>query len=754
MAELHRVKGIAQIIFSAALTLICAPQQYVLILAFVLFFAPIKQLHAQVYDPVLRDSLIKIVQQYDAGKKELQQPEYVPADTQKADLLWQIISADDMNNNLNEFKHRLEELKIISNKLNYKKGIANALTCEASYKISQQEYKKALELHKKALEIRQQIGDSVGIRWSYLNIGNCFIFQNIYKEAMPWFIKSLKLSEAANDSSLLYYNYMCMFGIYDGIGNKKESLACMQKAVDYAYNPKSQYNYGMALMLLAYNYASAQNQPHKADSLLTIAYKIIVELKSVFHYNYYYNVKASVNEARGNYGNAILLYKQSTAMEDSLKISQNKPYNLRSIVENILRADNKQLAVAGIAPNKKYDEVINYANQSLAITIPSNIMDMTADNYKFISQAYEAKGNMKQAYKYFKMSTQIKDSLFSSENTKAINELRMKYETEKKEAEIVLLKKDNLLQQQEVGNQKTQRNAFIGGLVMVMMISGVVYNKYKTKQASNRQLAVNLQRLKHTQQQLIEQEKLASVGALTAGIAHEIKNPLNFINNFSELNTEIVEDLPTAKDDAEKNKMLGYLKSNFGKITAHGERADSIVRNMLAHSNNELRDKELTDINELCNEYLRISYRSVLVSNPLFKCELKTSLDPAIPKITIMAQDFSRALINIFSNAFYAVNQHKSINQNLKPQVSLTTQFQNNLITILIKDNGTGMSNEIREKMFEPFYTTKPAGQGTGLGLSLSFDIIKDHNGKIEVESKENEFTQFKIILPTSSTLA
>ncbi len=724
------------------------------ILIALLFFSPLLwagsggEANAQVLDTLKRDSLIQELKKYEKRKKELNQPMYVPGDTIKAELLWQINNADDYYKNQIECKKRTDELKKISYAINYKKGIANAVTSEAGNYSVKQEYNKALELNKKALEIRQQIGDETGIRWSYFNIGANYQWQNLNKEAMPWYMKCLKVSEAAKDSNLLYLLYTGLSGIYETFGDKKQALICSEKFTAYSNSPNRQYDYGLALCMLAQSYANLQNETAKADSVLAIAKKIATELNSFYHFSYYYNASASVAEAKGNYGEAILAYLHSNAMEDSIRVSQNKPYNLRCITDDILKADQKQLAIAGIPESNKYDEVIKYANQSLAITIPSNIMDQTADNYKFLSMAYEAKGDMNQAYKYFKMSTVIKDSLYNAENTKTINDLRMQYETEKKEQQIVLLKKDNLLQQQEVSRQKTTRNAFIGGLVMIVMITGVAYNRYKTKQSANRQLAINLQRLEHTQKQLIEQEKLASVGALTAGIAHEIKNPLNFINNFSELNTEIVEDLPAAKNDTEKAKMLNYLKINFEKITEHGIRADSIVRNMLAHSNNEVREKELTDINELCDEYFRISYKSVRVTNPEFKCELKTTLDPAVPKMYMMAQDISRVFINIFTNAFYAVNEHKLSNPALNPEVALITQYQNNQVTILIKDNGTGMSEEVRKKIFEPFYTTKPAGQGTGLGLSLSFDIIKEHNGKIEVTSKENEYTQFKITLP------
>lgn len=275
-----------------------------------------------------------------------------------------------------------------------------------------------------------------------------------------------------------------------------------------------------------------------------------------------------------------------------------------------------------------------------------------------------------------------------------------------------------------------------------------------TKQKESLELA--LEELKTTQNQLIQAEKMASLGELTAGIAHEIQNPLNFVNNFSEVSVELCQELQEEldKEDFDKTyiiEILGDISQNQQKITHHGQRAASIVRGMLQHSRASNGQKELTDINALADEYLRLSYHGLRAKDKTFNADFKTDLDPNLPKIEIIPQDFGRVLLNIVNNAFYAVQQKaKQGIEGYKPTVTVTTKMnlQEGLI-VTITDNGGGMPENIKAKIFQPFFTTKPTGQGTGLGLSLSYDIItKGHAGTLEVESAEGEGTTFMITLP------
>jgi len=266
-----------------------------------------------------------------------------------------------------------------------------------------------------------------------------------------------------------------------------------------------------------------------------------------------------------------------------------------------------------------------------------------------------------------------------------------------------------------------------------------------------------LSELQATQKQLIQSEKMASLGELTAGIAHEIQNPLNFVNNFSEVSNELIDEMneELGKGEIEEAKAIAAdIKQNLEKINHHGKRADAIVKGMLQHSRRSTNQKELTDINALADEYLRLSYHGLRAKDKSFNAVLNTDYDESIGKINIIPQDVGRVLINLFNNAFYAVTERAKIaGEGYKPTVTLTTQRLNNPsgqenITITVADNGNGIPQEIIDKIFQPFFTTKPTGQGTGLGLSLSYDIIKAHGGEIKVETKEGEGTGFTIQLP------
>jgi signal transduction histidine kinase len=274
------------------------------------------------------------------------------------------------------------------------------------------------------------------------------------------------------------------------------------------------------------------------------------------------------------------------------------------------------------------------------------------------------------------------------------------------------------------------------------------------KQVSKRtaELKQSLEHLKATQAQLIQSEKMASLGELTAGIAHEIQNPLNFVNNFSEVNTELIEEMKTELvngNGQEAMTIADDIKENEQKIIHHGKRADAIVKGMLQHSRTSTGQKELTDINALADEYLRLSYHGLRAKDKSFNADFKTDFDETIGKIEVIQQEFGRVLLNLFNNAFYAVSEKKKqINGTFVPTVSVTTRKLDGTVEITVKDNGTGISQKVVDKIFQPFFTTKPTGQGTGLGLSLSYDIIKAHGGELEVETKEGEFAKFIIKLP------
>jgi signal transduction histidine kinase len=313
---------------------------------------------------------------------------------------------------------------------------------------------------------------------------------------------------------------------------------------------------------------------------------------------------------------------------------------------------------------------------------------------------------------------------------------------------------------------------------MVVGFSWILFERYQNLQKSVAQVSLDIEiernqliarqneqleervsqrtaELVATQQQLIQSEKLASLGELTAGIAHEIQNPLNFVNNFSEVSIELAAEMKEELNNDNKEDAFALaddISDNLQKIIHHGRRADAIVKNMLQHSRNNSAEKEATDLNKLADEYLRLSYHGLRAKDKSFNSELKTVLDPNLPLVTLIPQDIGRVLINLYNNAFYAVQQKQKTQEHTayKPEVSLTTLALEDTVQITVRDNGNGIPDSIKDKILQPFFTTKPTGEGTGLGLSLSYDIIKVHGGELQINSTAGEGSAFRITLPVA----
>src|SRR6476659_6141739 len=282
---------------------------------------------------------------------------------------------------------------------------------------------------------------------------------------------------------------------------------------------------------------------------------------------------------------------------------------------------------------------------------------------------------------------------------------------------------------------------------------------FEQVQARTKELATSLDELRTAQDRLVQTQKLASLGQLTAGIAHEIKNPLNFVNNFSALSQELVDELgdalkPVALDDKKREELdeLTYmLKGNLDKVVQHGKRADAIVKNMLLHSRQGSGEHRPVDVNALVEESLNLAYHGARAEKPGFNITLKRSFDPNAGEIDVFPQEITRVILNLISNGFYAATKRKAQidGDGYEPSLAAATKNLGDSVEIRIRDSGTGIPPEVKEKMFNPFFTTKPAGEGTGLGLSLSYDIVvKQHGGSIEVDTQPGEFTEFKVILP------
>ncbi len=326
--------------------------------------------------------------------------------------------------------------------------------------------------------------------------------------------------------------------------------------------------------------------------------------------------------------------------------------------------------------------------------------------------------------------------------------------SDEKESVLKFLKKVD--RELEISNFKLDRTEKVKRTTAILLEETIAELEQKRQlvEASNKALEKSLEELKAAQEQLIHSEKMASLGELTAGIAHEIQNPLNFVNNFSEVSSELLDEAKEeliAGELGEANEILDGLKNNLEKITHHGKRASGIVRSMLDHSRTSEGERVETDINSLCDEYLRLAYHGMRAKNHGFNVELETSFDESLPKINVITQDIGRVLLNLINNAFQAIQSTPLTGlEALSGVVGVTTKNLVDKVEITVSDNGPGIPDDIKDKVFQPFFTTKPTGQGTGLGLSLSYDIVKAHGGSLLVDSSNNG-TVFTIVLPKES---
>jgi signal transduction histidine kinase len=337
----------------------------------------------------------------------------------------------------------------------------------------------------------------------------------------------------------------------------------------------------------------------------------------------------------------------------------------------------------------------------------------------------------------------------------------LKGEEIRKEAQKEKFRNDSEKQKSEQEKKdaiakRTQNLQYI--VIGAILILGIfLLYGYFQKNKDKKRIEKAYRELKSTQAQLIQSEKMASLGELTAGIAHEIQNPLNFVNNFSEINKELVDELQQelkAGKIADAIEISNDIKANEEKINHHGQRADAIVKGMLQHSRSSSGQKEPTNINTLADEYLRLAYHGLRAKDKSFNATLQTDFDETVGNINIIPQDMGRVILNLITNAFYVVNE-KALSAvatptaaKYEPTVSVSTKKLGDKILISVKDNGNGIPPKVIDKIFQPFFTTKPTGQGTGLGLSLSYDIVKAHGGELKVETKEGEGSTFILLLP------
>jgi signal transduction histidine kinase len=586
-------------------------------------------------------------------------------------------------------------------------------------------------------------------RRSLILLANMYVQVGNYTKAMQIYYDAVRLAEKEN-------NDYAIIQTYNNIGSTYNQMPDYAKALQYLR---------MAQQKLAAYKARNKNFAHNFDVInvyilnnLDETFLYIDKLDSAEYYikagmeaqekAHFYDLKSVfiadqgiLESKKGNYAAALNYFHEAEQVQLKQKDLTNLDLNYFAIA-NVYKKLNKP------------DSAIFYAQSALASAEEGNYLPDEALANKLLYELYDQQKNIPLAYKYYKAATKINDSLISSDKIRELS--AMDFEQKQKDQELAAAKQEY---------QNTVRTYILIGVIAVVLIIAFLFwrNASQRKKANTQlqeqkeEIEATLDQLQQTQTQLIQSEKMASLGELTAGIAHEIQNPLNFVNNFSDVNREMLEELKaeSLKPKAERDEQLEIslindLIENELKISHHGKRADSIVKGMLQHSRASSGQKEPVNINTLADEYLRLAYHGLRAKDKSFNAEMLTHFDENLPKVNVVSQDMGRVLLNLFNNAFYAVNQKaKTAGPDYKPEVTVSTSSANGQVVIQVKDNGNGIPEAIKDKIMQPFFTTKPTGEGTGLGLSLSYDIVvKGHGGSMQVESKEGEGSEFMIKLP------
>ncbi len=592
--------------------------------------------------------------------------------------------------------------------------------------ISKQEYIKSINLLNDALK----------------KANNKKIANNIIETP---FIKKYIIpnDNVTNIAQLKGYIKNMLAGLYGANRDYKRELEELFSAAAYADNKAQDY---FLLSGIYSNIANAYFRNGLYDSALYYQRKTLAYEKKMDSYTYAgasLTMIGDIFKQKLRYDSAKIYYHEG--LQQMIKQGDNITFisltyaSLAEIYSAELQKDSSLYYA-----RKAYNSFLLLGDDVAGISSPAQAL----------AAAFALRKQYDSAYHYL----QISQTKFSEQSEKEITNLN-NFQKQNFEEQLTM-------QEAEAAREKIRnRNriyALMGGLLLFLVIAYILYRNNRAKQKANKLLEETLTNLKLAQNHLIQAEKMASLGELTSGIAHEIQNPLNFVNNFSEVSSELIDEMITEinKNDLEEAKVIANdIKHNLEKINHHGKRADAIVKGMLQHSRSSNNTKEPSNINALADEYLRLAYHGLRAKDKSFNATMKTDFDETIGKINIIPQDMGRVILNLITNAFYAVNERQKAESEVpnagskayEPTVVVSTKKMDDKVEIKVKDNGNGIPQRVMDKIFQPFFTTKPTGEGTGLGLSISYDIVKTHGGILTVKTTEGEGTEFTISLPQTN---
>ena len=609
--------------------------------------------------------------------------------------------------------------------------------------------KKGLKYAEELITLAGRSGNNKYLRTGYFLKGTKERSLGNLEEALAAYFKSAEIARKSKHLTAEGESYGAIADIYSVGNNHINSVNYYNKAIKLLRQTKDSISLASSLL----NAGDEFLKTKKYDTALLH----LLEAKIIFDK---LNYPSGQGYSLGNMGMVYASIGRNGLAEKNI----NEAIRILEKAQDYYPICVYLISMSDIYSAKGDDQTaLNYAQRSLQLAEQYGLKEQIGQASGKLSELYEKSGDKSEALSYYKKHITYRDSVTNINSVRKMADLRTNYEVSQKQAEV------NMLNRQKRNERYlTVSMGIILGLTIIILVILFRSNQHKQKafrildlqkvetdkQRAKAEDALN--ELQVTQKQLIQTAKMASLGELTAGIAHEIQNPLNFVNNFAEVTVELLGELRdgivnklTNSDKAEANEIIINLADNLKKISDHGKRADSIVKGMLQHSRSTIGKKELTDINALADEFLRLSYFGLRAKDKEFNANFTSDFDQSIGKLEILPQDIGRVFLNLYNNAFYAVNEKKKQqNGAFESLVSVKTKRVGNKVEIAIKDNGIGIPQTVIDKIFQPFFTTKPAGQGTGLGLSLSYDIIKAHGGEFKVETKEGEFAEFTIQLP------
>ncbi len=607
-----------------------------------------------------------------------------------------------------------------------------------AWSLSQKDPEQAIQVLDKAIELAKNLQWSSWVAKLYRSKGETERRQEKYDAAIVNYLFALKIAEDIHYSEAYYDIHFDLSETYRQMGDYELAKLHAQRCLDIATTEKNDgaFLWGFSTLAAIYN---QNKQLDSASIFLEKAMNLAIKLNDEYTQNWLLGLRAGILRDRDkDYAGALNLYHQILAY--ALK-TDNKPGIawMRSVISGIFADLNNQ------------DSAYYHAERALEIAKKYNLPQALKDSYEALYLAHAKFDDYKKAYEYKLVFDSLYNKNFNPQSGKNAEKARLELEQQRKDA----------LAEAEKIKKEAAANRFkylLAGIAVIGLIAaGFQYRNSRQKQKAKSKIEKAYSELKSTQAQLIQSEKMASLGELTAGIAHEIQNPLNFVNNFSEVSNELLDEMKeelSKGNYAEVAAITNDVKENLEKINHHGKRADGIVKGMLQHSRNSAGQKELTDINALCDEYLRLAYHGLRAKDKSFNAKFETDFDTSLPEINIAAQDIGRVVLNLINNAFYAVTEKSKLAiPGYEPLVLVSTKTVLDKqgiprAEVRVKDNGTGIPRQVVDKIFQPFFTTKPTGQGTGLGLSLSYDIItKGHNGRLSVETEEGLGTEFIFVV-------